>query len=141
MNNEELAKIERKIKILCVEDDKMNLKLIEKVLGRDVSLEIELVDNGYSAINAFHYFKPDIVLVDHFLPHINGGALINFFRERESKSNCLFVVMSGLSKELVRLHSDVKYDFEHIKKPFNPNTISLDLINMFRGKFGELKVA
>lgn len=59
-------------KVLVVDDNKINLKVAEKLLLK-YNLEIELIDNGYECINRIlSGNKYDLILLDIMMPKMKG---------------------------------------------------------------------
>lgn len=63
-------RMQRKLKILLVDDDLINLKILSVILSEDY--ELEKVQFGQDALVSVKKFKPDIVLLDIMLPDIDG---------------------------------------------------------------------
>lgn len=60
---------------------------------------IEVAQDGLSALNAMRTFGPDLVLLDIKLPHLDGFQLCEMLRGK-AEYNCVPIVMlSGLSSE------------------------------------------
>jgi CheY-like chemotaxis protein len=103
-------------KVLVVDDDPTVVRLIEQLLQH----------NGYTPVTASLYTeavealdreRPDLVLLDLSMPHVNGGALLEFIRQ--AGYDLPVIVVSGY------LDGDVaeglsQYDVSSfIWKPFN----------------------
>jgi two-component system cell cycle response regulator DivK len=68
------------IKILCVEDNPLNLRLIGKMLMSLNYTMIEAVD-GQSGLEMAIAHLPNIILTDVNLPDINGLDLVKLFKQ------------------------------------------------------------
>lgn len=58
-------------KVLVVEDDLFITRLYSKVLESE-GYEVQLADNGLSALEQLFTFEPDIILLDIMMPTMNG---------------------------------------------------------------------
>jgi CheY-like chemotaxis protein len=58
-------------RILVVEDDRMNARIISSIL-RPEGYVIDEVDSGETALAAYPKFRPDLVLLDVVMGGING---------------------------------------------------------------------
>ena len=73
---------ERKNKILVVDDDERNLRIIEAMLipqGYDVLL----TQNGYEALKMAKEQSPDVILLDIMMPQIDGFEVARQLKEIE----------------------------------------------------------
>ncbi|MCG8527378.1 MAG: ATP-binding protein, partial [Opitutales bacterium] len=59
------------IDVLVAEDNSVNQKIVLKMLKK-LGVEADLVDNGQKAINATRSKKYDLILMDCYMPKING---------------------------------------------------------------------
>lgn len=62
-------------KVLIVEDNELNLKLFADLL-RAHGYVVEGVRDGSEVLDRTHAFRPDLVVMDIQLPHVNGLELI-----------------------------------------------------------------
>jgi two-component system, cell cycle response regulator DivK len=58
-------------RILCVEDNPQNMRLVRKILKHQGFEVIEAVD-GLTGVDLAHKEKPDLILMDINLPDIDG---------------------------------------------------------------------
>lgn len=58
-------------RILCVEDNPQNMRLVRKILNNNGYQVLEAVD-GVTGIEITHREKPDLILMDINLPDIDG---------------------------------------------------------------------
>jgi PAS domain S-box-containing protein len=77
----EIMKSVRDIKVLVVEDVKLN-QLLMKTLLTDFGFEIDVVDNGKRAIETLQEKHYDIILMDLHMPEMNGFAATRYIRNQ-----------------------------------------------------------
>ena len=71
-------------KILVVDDVKINYILIKGLL-KDSGAEVVWAADGNQAIDRFHHFGPDLILMDYHMPGMNGfQAATAIKREKEA---------------------------------------------------------
>ena len=58
-------------KILVVDDDRLNLRILSSILRRD-GFQVAEADSGERALEAYAQFIPDLVLLDVVMPGIDG---------------------------------------------------------------------
>ncbi len=71
------------VKILLVEDDKMN-QFVMKQLLKKWHAELEIAENGQEAIDLLSVKKFDLVLMDLHMPHLNGYEATAIIRDPSS---------------------------------------------------------
>jgi two-component system, OmpR family, alkaline phosphatase synthesis response regulator PhoP len=107
-------------KILVVEDEADIRDLIHFNLFKEKYV-VELAPDGFSAIDIFNEFSPDLVLLDLMLPGKSGHELC---KEMKSlKPSCMVVMVTARGEE-----EDVVKGFEmgaddYISKPFSPKVL------------------
>jgi PAS domain S-box-containing protein len=93
-----------KKKILVVDDDRVMLKFISKLLTRE-GHEVVTAEDGFAALNLLSTFTPDIMFFDLIMPKIDGSKLIQIVRNMPQLKNCYLVIISAAVAE-------IDFDFE-----------------------------
>ena len=68
-------------RVLFVDDDEVVQHLVQLSLERIGGLTVELVNEAAKAIEASLRFKPDMIVLDWFMPGMDGTMLFNKMRE------------------------------------------------------------
>ncbi len=91
---------ERKIKILCVEDEQEIRENIADIL-RDEGFEVFEAGNGKQGFEVFMQSKPDLVVSDIMMPEVDGYALLKLIRESKNirNNNVPFIFLSALGQK------------------------------------------
>ena len=76
----------KQLKILLVEDDFVNQKVISKML-LEKGHAIDTANNGLEALDLFEQNKYDVILMDIQMPKMNGVETISRLKEKESTTN------------------------------------------------------
>lgn len=89
-----------KPKILAVDDDPVNLKILEDILSAEN--EITKVTNGKEALAKLDGFKWDLIITDVMMPQMSGYELTRHIRERYSISelSILLLTARGLTEDV-----------------------------------------
>lgn len=69
--------------ILIVDDSKMNLT-VEKKLLRDTKIKIDTVTSGAEALELTVRKRYDVILMDHFMPEMDGPECLDRIRSQEN---------------------------------------------------------
>jgi CheY-like chemotaxis protein len=107
-------------KILIVEDNLTNLKLVEALLTYD-AYEFKSVTNAEMALETLKTFKPDLILMDIQLPKIDGLQLTRMLRaDPEFKKTIIIAVtsfaMKGDEDKALAAGCD-----DYVTKPIDPD--------------------
>ena len=107
-------------RILVVEDQDFNRKLIVLHLKRDGFTKVDEAGDGETALKLIDKNDYDLVLTDLQMPHMNGIDLLIRIKENP-KSNALPVVVVSASEEVASIAKSIKLGAEdHLPKPFEP---------------------
>ena len=111
----------QKPKLLIVDDQLDNLKVISQVLGKE--FQLSLADSGEKAFKVMEKFKPDLVLLDIMMPVMDGFEFIKELKTISEYSDIPVIFLSA--KDSIE---DITKGFElgavdYIKKPINPNEV------------------
>lgn len=91
-------------KILCIDDNAHGLKARRILLERE-GHKVTVASNGAEGLALFHRGKPDLILVDYVMPHMNGGEVI---REIKRSSPRVPVILLSGYTETLSLEEKVK---------------------------------
>jgi len=87
---------EESYRILIVEDDRSQGLFAESIL-RNAGMEARVVSNAFEVLSAMDQFKPDMVLMDLYMPDCDGTELTALIRERDEYIHTPIVFLSGES--------------------------------------------
>ena len=90
--------------ILVVDDDRVMLKFISKLLTRE-GHEVVTAEDGFAALTLLSTFTPDIMFFDLIMPKIDGNKLIQIVRSMPPLKHCYLVIISAAVAE-------IDFDFE-----------------------------
>lgn len=91
---------ERKVKILCVEDEQDIRENIAEIL-RDEGFEVFEAANGKQGFEVFMQSKPDLIISDIMMPELDGYGLLKLIRESKNiRNNTVpFIFLSALGQK------------------------------------------
>ena len=122
-------------RILLVDDDRMVLRLLSKILDRSYSADT--AENVETAKNLLSSSTYSLILTDLRMPGENGADLIRFVRSEYPHT--AVVVVSGVSetKEAKEIIDAGVYGY--IVKPFEPSQIKIAVENALRRRKLEMR--
>src|SRR5690606_19498634 len=125
------------MKILLAEDDS-NISIIAKMALEHVGgHEVELVDNGATALEKALAGGYDVIVLDEMMPQMNGLSVCRKYHEL--CQNCLPVIFLSAKSQDSDIEEFNELGLGHIPKPFDPMHLSHqieELLKRFMEKTG-----
>ena len=94
------------LKVFVVDDDRDTTDCMQLLLCH-MGHEVRTVNDGGSAIEQAPQFRPDLMLVDLAMPHIDGLAVARGVRQRPELRNTSLVCLSGYGD---KAHFDLAFE-------------------------------
>jgi len=107
-------------KILLVDDEADLRSLLARVLLKE-GYEVDEVDSGNSAVETFQQKPPDLVLLDLYLPDLNGLQVLE--RIHKISSAIPVVMMTGHGEISTAVESMKLGAIDYLLKPFPPERL------------------
>jgi putative two-component system response regulator len=123
----------RQARILIVDDEPANVRLLQRILQREGFGNIEATHDPGQCLALFASYAPDIILLDLHMPELDGFALMAQLRERIPEGDFVPIVVltADVTPEARQraLRSGAK-DF--ITKPVDPTEVVLRIRNLLQ---------
>jgi len=103
-------------KVLVVDDDPMNLKIMQDALGGE-GFEVTCESSGAKALEKIQTLKPDLLLLDYEMPGLSGFETLKTLRMQHNYVAVVFVSANteeGLIEKCLEAGAD-----DYIRKPFH----------------------
>ncbi|MBW3665452.1 MAG: response regulator [Actinobacteria bacterium] len=117
--------------ILVIDDEPVNLKLLSRILDRSGYTDVHTLDEPRAALATFEEIRPDLLLLDLHMPHVDGFEILGELPELMSEGEFLpvLVLTADASPETRRRAlSDGATDF--LLKPLDPVEVTLRVGNL-----------
>ena len=114
------------IKILVVEDNKINQMITKKILNK-MKLNCDLVDNGEAAVDMVKNGNYDVVLMDIHMPGISGMEATTMIRAFD-KELTIFALTAVTIEDKMQEFEDAGFT-DIISKPFKQEDFEKKLFN------------
>ena len=124
------------IKILVVEDNKINQMITKKILNK-MKLNCDIVDNGEDAVDKVKTEDYDVVLMDINMPGISGIEATKIIRTFD-KDITVFALTAVTLEDKMDEFDEAGFD-DIISKPFKQEDFEKKLFNELIGKGKEIK--
>lgn len=118
-------------RVLVVEDDKNNMRLITKLLEQE-DFEIFRAETGEDGVKMAFEIKPDVILMDIKLPGIDGLEATKRIRASCCDGKAIIIALTSYAMAGDR-ENYLKCGFTgYIEKPFDPYTIIKEIKEIWK---------
>jgi two-component system chemotaxis response regulator CheY len=104
-------------KIIVVEDFNTSRQIIKKTL-ESMGHQVEEAVDGREAIKFFNGDKIDLVITDYNMPHMDGGALVEYIRSKEAYKYMPIFMLSTETSSVKQERAREAKITAWIRKPF-----------------------
>lgn len=114
-----------KLKVLIVDDNKLNLLVADKILSKE-NFDCTTIDNGFDAIELVRENKYNVILMDINMPKLNGIGTTKRIREFDTRTPIIALTavdVTQLNRQIVQAGLN-----DYILKPYNKNHL-LEMIH------------
>ncbi|MGN7611447.1 ATP-binding SpoIIE family protein phosphatase [Magnetococcales bacterium HHB-1] len=106
------------MKILVVDDDRINNTILQKLLGRD-GHEVFVAYNGRDGVELFNRARPHLVLMDIRMPHMNGYEAARRIKEATPDQFIPIIFLTAVTDEEGLAQCIEAGGDDFLTKPFN----------------------
>src|SRR5262245_50766586 len=104
--------------ILVVDDEPVNLTMLSKRLAHR-GYEISTADSADAALAIIQSNRPDLVLLDIFMPLVSGVDLLRTLRQNEATSGLPIILVSALGDTAHIVRGLAEGANDYVTKPVN----------------------
>lgn len=129
--------MDKKHKILVVDDDKMIARFLYEILHKEY--EVKNVFSGEEAVSTLHEFLPDIVILDVMMPGMDGFEVCEYIRSNRllCKSKVIFLTAKLIIDDKMKGYNSGGDDY--LIKPFEKSELLAKVKVFSRLKYEEDK--
>lgn len=117
-------------KLLIIDDEPMNIKLLEKYLKQAGYKNILSTQDSGIAVELYSQYKPDLVLLDLNMPTMDGFEVLECLHRIETKSYVPVMVLTANTDDESRLRALDAGAKDFINKPFSKVEVLTRIRNM-----------
>lgn len=117
MSSAEQYKSNRKTKLLIVDDNSNNLKVLAGLLSKNYSLSF--ANNGLKAIDICKKLDPDLILLDVMMPEMDGLTVCRILKSNPETANIPVIFLTAKVEDEDIIEGFNAGGVDYIKKPFN----------------------
>jgi putative two-component system response regulator len=123
-------------KILIIDDEPANVRLLERLLQQEGFVSLETATDPRQALPLFTEFQPDVILLDLHMPHLDGFAVMNQLRPRirEGEFLPILVLTADVATE-TKLQALSMGAVDFLTKPLDHAEVRLRIRNLLQTRF------
>ncbi|MCX8062975.1 MAG: response regulator [Anaerolineales bacterium] len=126
-------------KILAVDDDPMNLKLVAATLGKE-GFQVLTASNGREGYQKAEEILPDLVILDVMMPELDGYQVCNLLRKNPRTANLPVMILTSLTSVEQKIKGFDAGADDYLAKPFAPDELIAHVRALMRRKVSEADV-
>jgi signal transduction histidine kinase len=125
--------------VLLVDDDERTSLLLKRML--DDSFRVEIVNDSREAVTAFQALRPDIVLLDIYMPHLDGFEVMDQLRKIIGPEEYFpILVLTGDESAETKLRALTAGAKDFLHKPIDPAEVIARIRNMLETRVLHLEL-
>ncbi|MCB0326042.1 MAG: response regulator [Bdellovibrionales bacterium] len=136
-NMDSISESLRKKKLILLVDDEPDLREVISLRLRTAGFDVVVASNGRQAVNMARNFKPDLIVMDLYMPEMDGHQAIEAIRKEIPEHFPVIILTASNEMEDV-MNACVNEADAYLTKPFNPaeliKTADQLLAKKFQGK-------
>jgi putative two-component system response regulator len=125
----------KQAKVLIVDDEKANIRFLEIVLQQAEYSDVCSTADSREALGLFQSFRPDIVLLDLSMPHLDGFAVMRQLRAEMNDHPTPILVLTADSTTKTRHRALKEGAQDFLTKPLDEVEVLLRIKNLLETHF------
>jgi len=118
-------------KVLIIDDSETSLYLIKSVFENDREIDVDIENNSTHALSSIKNKKPDLILLDLMMPHVDGFQILLQLKADVDFSKIPIIVLSARQdKEAINMAFEYGA-VDYIQKPIKINEIKTKIRRIF----------
>ena len=119
-----------KMKILIVDDEPANVALLEDMLGEQGYTHLKSTTDSRRVLELCDEFDPDLILLDLFMPHVDGFAVLESLRGDRSEVYLPIIALTADVNEETKRRALNLGATDFLNKPLDYIEVLLRIRNM-----------
>ena len=130
----------RHARILIVDDEPNNVDLLRRVLDRAGFKKLDSTNDPREATALYVQTRPDLILLDLHMPHMDGLAVMEQLNEIAEASYLPILMLTGDLSAEARREALSRGAKDFVNKPFNPDEVLLRIRTLLETRFLYLQI-
>jgi putative two-component system response regulator len=119
-----------KMRILIVDDEPANVALLEDMLSEQGYANLQSATDSREVVDLYNNFDPDLILLDLFMPHVDGFAILEALRGDRTEVFLPIIVLTADVNEETKLRALNLGATDFLNKPLDHIEVLLRIRNM-----------
>jgi len=112
----------RGARVLVVEDEPDVAEMIRYNLGKE-GYDVRVVGNGTDALRQVKHARPDVILLDIMVPHLNGWEICRRLKQDRETVAIPVIMVTGRAEEGDKVLGFEMGADDYVTKPFSPREL------------------
>jgi len=126
---------EHPAKILVIDDQEQNIRLLTRILEKDGYQEVRWTTNATEALPIYIEFKPDLVLLDVHMREKDGFQVLEEIVSQNGRSHVPVLMITADNSTEVRHRALALGAKDFVGKPFDSEEVLLRIRNLLETQF------
>ncbi len=127
-------------RILIVDDEKANVVLLRRVLNRAGYTRLESTSDPREVEALYIRFRPDLILLDLHMPHIDGLGLLDRLGQIAEASYLPILMLTGDLSQEAKREALTRGAKDFVSKPFHADEVLLRISTLLETRFLYLEI-
>ena len=127
-------------RILIVDDEPNNVDVLKRVLERSGFNRIESTNDSREAAGHYVKFRPDLILLDLHMPHMNGLEVMDELNQIAEASYLPILMLTGDVSQEAKQEALSRGAKDFLNKPFNNDEVLLRIGTLLETRFLYLQI-
>ncbi|MHA7816878.1 MAG: HD-GYP domain-containing protein [Pseudohaliea sp.] len=123
-------------RIMIVDDEATNLRLLEKMLGNQNYQNLVLIADPREVLGQYQAQRPDLILLDINMPHLDGFEVMQQLKALEDPLQPPIVILTAQHGRDFLLQALATGARDYITKPFDRNELIMRVNNLLDVQLG-----
>lgn len=133
-------RIHSRARILIIDDEPTNVELLRRLLERAGFTRIQTTTDPRDATTLYVEFRPDLILLDLHMPHLDGLAVMAALNEIAESTYLPILILTGDVSPQARRDALSRGAKDFVHKPFNSDEVLLRIGTLLETRFLYLQI-
>jgi cyclic di-GMP phosphodiesterase len=130
----------RNARILIVDDEPANVDVLRRLLERSGFTRVESTNDPREAANLYVRLRPDLILLDLHMPHMDGLAVMDRLNQLAEASYLPILILTGDMAPEARREALSRGAKDFVNKPFHSDEVLLRIRTLLETRFLYLQI-
>jgi putative two-component system response regulator len=135
-----IARTFRNARILIIDDEPANVDVLHRLLDRHGFTRVESTNDPREAATLYVRLRPDLILLDLHMPHMDGLAVMDRLNQLAEASYLPILILTGDTTPEARREALSRGAKDFVNKPFHSDEVLLRIRTLLETRFLYLQI-